>query len=214
MVLGITTRYNWNIDIAVTNIFYRNGSFYMAKSLFGKIIYEGAYYLTTFIIIILAIILILNLTKNIEVFHINRKAVIFLIVVFIMAPGIVVNTILKENVGRPRPENTTIYGGTETFLPPFVVSDEKGGTSFVSGHASFAFTFMVFGLFFRGIKRKIIFSAGFIFGSLAGFVRIFQGRHFFTDVLFAFFFTWLTVTLIYEFFYPDDDLPDTVHKNS
>ena len=56
-------------------------------------------------------------------------------------------------------------------------------------------------------------SFWFIFGAVVGFVRIFQGRHFFTDVVFAFFFTWLTITLIYKFFYPNDELPDTIQKN-
>lgn len=214
IVLGILAYKFSYIDILITNLFYNENGFYLADNTFGLIIYEGAYYLTIAVIILLAIMLILNLFKNINLFGLPRKAVIFFIVVVIMAPGIVVNSILKDHVGRPRPAHIIEYGGTAVFQPPFVISDQcNKNCSFVSGHASFAFTFMSLGLLFRKRLRHIICTSGFIFGALVGFVRIFQGRHFFTDVVFAFFFTWLTITLIYKFFYPDDELPDTIQKN-
>ena len=100
------------------------------------------------------------------------------------------------------------------FQAPFVISNQcASNCSFVSGHASFAFTFMVLGFFFRGSTRKIIFSSTFLFGLLVGFVRIFQGRHFFTDIVFAFFFTWLVITLVYKLFYPNDDLPESIRSS-
>ncbi|MCX4359804.1 conserved membrane hypothetical protein [Mucispirillum schaedleri ASF457] len=214
IVLGILAYKFSYIDILITNLFYNENGFYLADNTFGLIIYEGAYYLTIAVILLLLVMLLLNLFKNIKPFGMPRKAVIFFIVVVIMAPGIVVNSILKENVGRPRPIHITEYGGTAVFQPPFVISNQcENNCSFVSGHAAFAFTFMVIGLLFRNRLRHIICTSGFIFGALVGFVRIFQGKHFFTDVVFAFFFTWLTITLIYKFFYPNDQLPDIIQKN-
>lgn len=214
IVLGILF-YNFPyVDICITNLFYSEGDFYMSDNLFGLIIYKGAYYLTIAVIILLAVMLFLNIFKKINLFGIPRKAVIFFIVILIMAPGIVANNILKDHVGRPRPAHIVEYGGTAVFQPPFTISNQcNRNCSFVSGHASFAFTFMAIGLLFRKRLRYIICSAGFLFGVTVGFVRIYQGRHFFTDVLFAFFFTWLTITLIYKFFYPNDEMPDTIkHK--
>lgn len=213
IVLGILAYKFSYIDILITNLFYNDDGFYLANNTFGLIVYEGAYYLTIAVIIMLIIMLLLNLFKNIKPFGLPRKAVIFFIVIIIMAPGIVVNSLLKDHVGRPRPAHITEYGGTKVFQPPFVISDQcDKNCSFVSGHASFAFTFMAIGLLFRKRLRYIICTSGFIFGALVGFIRIFQGRHFFTDVVFAFFFTWLTITLIYKFFYPNDELPDTIQK--
>lgn len=213
IVLGILAYKFSYIDILVTNLFYNDDGFYLADNTFGLIVYEGAYYLTIAVIIMLIIMLLLNLFKNIKPFGLPRKAVIFFIVIIIMAPGIVVNSLLKDHVGRPRPAHITEYGGTKVFQPPFIISDQYDkNCSFVSGHASFAFTFMAVGLLFRKRLRYIIYTSGFIFGALVGFIRIFQGRHFFTDVVFAFFFTWLTITLIYKFFYPNDELPDTIQK--
>lgn len=213
IVLGILSYYFSYIDILITNIFYNGNKFYLANNTFGLIIYEGAYYLTVAVIVMLFIMLFLNIFKHINPFGLPRKAIIFFIVVTIMAPGIVVNTILKDNVGRPRPAHIIEYGGNAVFQPPFVISNQcDKNCSFVSGHASFAFTFMAIGLLFRNRLRHIICISGFIFGAVVGFVRIFQGRHFFTDVVFAFFFTWLTITLIYKFFYPNDELPDTIEK--
>lgn len=215
IVLGILA-YNFSgIDIAVTNLFYNNSGFYLADNTFGIIIYKGAYYVTVLVIIILLIMLLLNVIKNINPFGLNRKAILFLITVLALAPGILVNSILKEHVGRPRPVHIEEYGGSMQFQAPFAISNQcESNCSFVSGHASFAFTFMVLGLFFRGRKRKIVLTGTFLFGALVGFVRIFQGRHFFTDVVFAFFFTWLVITLVYKFFYPNDELPDTLKKNT
>lgn len=213
IVLGVFS-YNFSsIDIIITNLFYNENGFYLAGNTFGLIIYEGAYYITVFVIILLLVMLVLNITKQINPFDLNRKAIIFLITVLTLAPGVVVNGILKEHVGRPRPAHIETYGGDMKFQAPFAISSQcESNCSFVSGHASFAFTFMVLGLFFRGNKRKAVLSATFLFGALVGFVRIFQGRHFFTDVVFAFFFTWLVITLVYKFFYPNDELPDTIKK--
>ena len=95
------------------------------------------------VIILLAVMLILNLTKNINPFGMPRKAIIFFIVITIMAPGIVVNSILKDHSGRPRPAYVTEYGGTATFQPPFTISNQcESNCSFVSGHAAFAFAFI------------------------------------------------------------------------
>ena len=139
IVLGILAYKFSYIDILITNLFYNENGFYLADNTFGLIIYEGAYYLTIAVILLLLVMLLLNLFKNIKPFGMPRKAVIFFIVVVIMAPGIVVNSILKENVGRPRPIHITEYGGTAVFQPPFVISNQcENNCSFVSGHAAFA----------------------------------------------------------------------------
>ncbi len=215
IVLGILSYIYSDIDLKITSIFYNEEGFYLAENTFGLIIYEGAYYITVLVIVILLIMLFINIVKKINPFGLNKKAIIFLIAVFALAPGIVVNSILKEHVGRPRPAHIEQFGGDLQFQAPFVVSNQcKSNCSFVSGHASFAFTFMVLGFFFRGIKRKAVFSITFLFGLLVGFVRIYQGRHFFTDIVFAFFFTWLVITLVYKFLYPNDDLPESIGNNS
>ena len=214
IVLGILSYIFSGIDLKITNIFYNDEGFYLAQNTFGLIIYEGAYYLTALIIVLLLVMLIINLINKTNPFGLNRKAIIFLIAVYALAPGIVVNSILKEHVGRPRPAHIEQYGGDMQFQAPFVISNQcASNCSFVSGHASFAFTFMVLGFFFRGSTRKIIFSSTFLFGLLVGFVRIFQGRHFFTDIVFAFFFTWPVITLVYKLVYTNDDLPESIRSS-
>lgn len=213
IILGIITYKFSTIDIKITSLFYNGSNFFLEKNAFGLIIYHGAYYLTVIVILVLLGMFLANIIKNVNPFGLNRKAIIFLMAVFILAPGIVVNLILKEHVGRPRPADVTVFGGEKIFQPPFVISNQcESNCSFVSGHASFAFTFMVIGFFFTGMKRKVVLSSAFLFGAIVGFVRIFQGRHFFTDVMFAFFFTWLVITLLYKFFYPNNELPDTISK--
>lgn len=192
------------VDPIVSGFFYKPGDgFYLADNAIPMAVYHGVNYLTAIIIAIFAVVILYSFFKKRDaVFGIRRKTVIFLVACLILSSGLVVNVFLKEGVGRPRPQEVTLFGGANQFQPPFVVSNEcKDNCSFVSGHASLGFYLMAFGLVAAGFRRKYLLFAGFAAGWLIGMVRIMQGRHFFTDVLFAFFFVYATLALVYEFMY-------------
>ena len=83
IVLGILAYKFSYIDILITNLFYNENGFYLANNIFGLIIYEGAYYLTIAVIVLLFIMLFLNVFKNIKPFGMPRKAIIFFIVIVV-----------------------------------------------------------------------------------------------------------------------------------
>jgi membrane-associated phospholipid phosphatase len=59
---------------------------------------------------------------------------------FLLGPGLLVNGILKEFWGRPRPVATDLYGGAEQFVPAGQLSDAcASNCSFVSGEAAAIF---------------------------------------------------------------------------
>jgi membrane-associated PAP2 superfamily phosphatase len=117
-----------------------------------------------------------------------RKQALFLLLLLLLGPGLLVNALLKDNVGRARPIDVQEFGGDFPFtqLWQHGVSDEN--RSFPSGHASVAF--FLFAPWFILRQRNRVHAAcwlagGLAFGSLVGAARILQGGHFLSDVLWA-----------------------------
>lgn len=203
-ILGVFFILFPQFDEYVSSLFYEpENGFYLSNKPLILAIYHGVNYATVALITAFVLLLGASFIKKTDVIlGIRRKSVIFLLAGLILASGVVVNLILKEGVGRPRPQDVTLFGGDKLFQPPFVLSDEcADNCSFVSGHASLGFYLMGFGLVAIGIRRKYMLAAGFACGWIIGIVRIIQGRHFFTDVLFSFFFVYAALVLIYEFAY-------------
>jgi lipid A 4'-phosphatase len=122
----------------------------------------------------------------------------FMIAVLLIGPGVVANLILKDNVGRARPRDVIEFGGTKAFTPPLVPSREcPRNCSFVSGEASSMFAvFFALALLLPQYRLGLLMT-GLAAGTLAGAVRIVQGAHFLSDVLFAGLFMALTVSLLH-----------------
>jgi membrane-associated PAP2 superfamily phosphatase len=110
----------------------------------------------------------------------------FLLLCFAVGPGLVANIIFKDHWGRARPMQVVEFGGDKSYTPPLTPSDQCArNCSFFSGEAS-----AIFALFFAAALVVPQWSTGLIFvGILAGLadgtVRVLQGAHFMSDVLFA-----------------------------
>jgi len=114
------------------------------------------------------------------------RAVCAWTLVVVVGVGLIAHEVLKNNVGRPRPVETSTMGGLHRYVPPFVQSDAcNRNCSFVSGHAAIAFSFMSLGALARQRLRWRWVVAGCACGAVMGAVRVLQGRHFFSDVVFA-----------------------------
>jgi len=122
----------------------------------------------------------------------------FMIAVLIVGPGIVANLIFKDNLGRARPRDIVEFGGTKSFTPPLVPSAECArNCSFISGEASSNYAaFFALALLIPRYRMALL-AAGIALGTLAGGIRIIQGAHFVSDVLFAGIFMAITVSLLH-----------------
>ena len=127
------------------------------------------------------------LMKSLRKYRLRSLFVIFLMII---GPGIIVNAILKDNMGRPRPVQCAEFHGTYQFekvwTPVLKNTDCK---SFPSGHASVGF-FMFFPFFlyraFRKKKKAIMWLLiGLTYGGIMTYTRIFEGGHFMSDCLWA-----------------------------
>lgn len=113
----------------------------------------------------------------------------YLILGLALGPGLIVNGILKENVGRPRPHQVTHFGGEHTFAKVGQLGHIPINSSFPSGHASMGFYLMLPGILFlnRGNRRlgRLWILLGLSWGCLIGASRILQGDHYFSDILWS-----------------------------
>ena len=67
---------------------------------------------------------------------------LFLLLTLIIGPGLITNTLLKDNWGRARPHQITEFGGRAQFTPAFVITNQcVRNCSFTSGDSSFGFWF-------------------------------------------------------------------------
>lgn len=111
---------------------------------------------------------------------------LFVILCVIVGPGLVANSILKDNWHRARPAHIERYGGDQIYTPPLVRSDQCArNCSFVAGEAAAIYGLgFAFAMLARRRRRDAILAAC-LAGSVIGLVRIGQGGHFFSDVVFA-----------------------------
>lgn len=133
-----------------------------------------------------------------DVFGLGFVRWLFLAACLALGPGLVGNVILKDGWGRARPVQIKEFGGLNKYSLPIVPSDQcRRNCSFVAGEASMMYaTFFASAFLFPAIGGILV-AAGVGFGLLAGFIRISQGAHFLSDVIFAGVTMALTVVAIY-----------------
>jgi lipid A 4'-phosphatase len=188
-------------DLYFSQNFYDSGNngFFLSDNILVKSIHSltnivGATVILTLIIMITGSWLIKN-----DFLGKYRKTMIYLLCACILGPGLMVNLVLKDNWGRPRPRQTIEFGAHRNYEPPFSPSFKcRKCYSFVSGHASVGFYFFSFALLSRK-RRWLLLPA--IAGITIGITRIAQGAHFFSDVLFSGWVVWFCSLLLYHLFF-------------
>ena len=123
-----------------------------------------------------------------RIFRPYRKQSAFLVLMLALGPGLLVNVILKDNMGRARPTDIIEFGGSYQYSEPWQYGVSPKQKSFPSGHASIAFYLMAPWFIYRDRQKKIgliFLGSGLSFGLLVGFSRMVQGGHYLSDVLWA-----------------------------
>jgi lipid A 4'-phosphatase len=132
----------------------------------------------------------------------SGRAIVFLIATMALAPGLLVNVVLKDHWGRPRPIDVKQFGGRYQFMAWW---DPRGGCpsncSFVSGDvAGAAWTFAPAALA-PPPWRALAYGGALAFTVGMATIRMMAGGHFPSDTIFAGLFTFLIVWLLYGLIY-------------
>jgi lipid A 4'-phosphatase len=115
----------------------------------------------------------------------------------LLGNGVIIEGILKNTVGRPRPVQVIPFGGPDAYHGPFVPGADPGGhRSFVSSHAAAGFALMSLGLTCGPLWRRRWLLIGILAGAVVGLGRIMQGGHFVSDIVFAFYAVWISCEVI------------------
>ncbi len=116
-----------------------------------------------------------------------RPYCLLVVLTTLIASGILVNAVLKQYWGRPRPDQITDFGGQWTYRDVHRPGIPGQGGSFPSGHCAMGFTLV--SLFFVHRRSKLIAyvggGAGILLGGALSITRIVQGAHFLTDTLWS-----------------------------
>ena len=110
----------------------------------------------------------------------------FLVLLLAVGPGLVANSLLKENWGRARPDEIVQFGGQKTFSLPLIPSGQcTRNCSFVAGEVSSVFAAVLGLAMLAQRRRRMMFASALGIGAVAAVIRIGQGGHFLSDTLFA-----------------------------
>ncbi|MGB8103804.1 MAG: phosphatase PAP2 family protein [Pseudolabrys sp.] len=148
------------------------------------------------------------------------RAVVFLISTMILAPGLLVNVLLKDHWGRPRPIDVTQFGGQDQFVAWW---DPRGrcpsNCAFVSGDVSGAFWTVAPAALAPPQWRALAYGAALALGTGMAVIRVMAGAHFPSDVIFAGVFTFLVIWAVYALIYrwprtrlSDDDVEHALER--
>ena len=149
------------------------------------------------IALVIAGLVLTRLTKRSWMGLVPRQW-LFLALCLGLGPGIVANVGLKDQWGRARPKQIIEFGGVKAFSSPLVPSAQcRRYCSFVSGEASSIFAPFYAAALIMPQSSILLVAIGTLGGTAAGLIRMWQGAHFLSDVIFAGVFMALTVLAVY-----------------
>jgi lipid A 4'-phosphatase len=133
---------------------------------------------------------------------ISGRAVVFLIATLALAPGLMVNVLLKDHWGRPRPIDVVQFGGTQHFTAWWDPRGEcPANCAFVSGDVAGAFWTIAPAALAPPQWRALAYGAALALGTGMAAIRVMAGAHFVSDAVFAGVFTFLIIWLVHGLIY-------------
>ena len=140
--------------------------------------------------------------RNAEMRGAAIRAAAFGIFCYAIGPGLIVNAGFKNNWGRARPNTVAEFNGGRLYTPPLQPTDQCGrNCSFVSGEGSLGFVSAAPSVLLEGGGRLLMLGGGIALGIALGGVRILQGAHFLSDVIFSGLASWFAIWLAYGLVY-------------
>lgn len=176
------------LDIETARLFHRPGEgFFLKDSLPVVFVYESIIVLEDVAIGLVVLLIVAHFLPWLARLRARPAAIACIALSLAVGPGLVTNTLLKNEMGRARPSQVAEFGGPRSFSPPFVPSDQCAtNCAFVTGHGALAFWTSVFAfLMAPGRGRRLALAGAVLFGTLTGLGRMAQGAHWLSDVIFA-----------------------------
>lgn len=134
--------------------------------------------------------------RRVSLIGLDVRQYSFLFFSLLIGPALIANGIFKSLWGRARPRQLIEFGGSKEFSPPLLISDQcPSNCSFVSGDAALAFTMIAFAIVVP-VQRRLWIALAVLFGIFIGGVRVVQGAHFLSDVIYSGIFMSATIIVL------------------
>jgi membrane-associated PAP2 superfamily phosphatase len=131
-----------------------------------------------------------------------RRQALYVLLVVLIGPGLLVNLVVKDHWGRPRPMHIQQFGGEYQYIPPVQIGHTPD-KSFVCGHCSVGYSF--FALYFLSKNYRVLyFGLTLALAWIMGFTRMTSGGHFLSDILWSGYLVFLVAFLLYYGWYNRD----------
>lgn len=171
------------LDIQISEVFYNGQSaFTYGQNKFLLSVFHFVPLLTYTAAIIYITVLLCQFFFRRKV----SKIILYLILTMVIGPGLIVNSLLKENFGRARPRDIIEFGGNLSFEKALIISNQcQTNCSFTSGHAAAAYYFTNLSFIVPRRRFARYFLPAMLYGTLVGIMRIAQGGHFASDIAFS-----------------------------
>ena len=129
----------------------------------------------------------LLLTIGLPRLRLWRRRMLCVVLAVVLGPWLLCNVIFKDNWGRPRPKQIIAFGGQYPYKSVWERGPKGQGTSFPSGHAAMGFALAYAALLIRRRRalRYALLGGGAGLGAMVGLVRMIQGAHFASDVVWS-----------------------------
>ena len=200
-----------NVDLQVSKVFYYDG-FYQKGVWWEYIFYDSVQYFLSFTLLVVVGLWATNRYLKKHWCGICGRKALYVTFVLIIGSGFIVNTVLKEGFGRPRPRDIIEFNGAKHFQPAFVISGEcMTNCSFSSGHGSGAFLAIALAFLFK--RRQTALFAALSYGALVSLSRIAAGAHFFSDSVISFFIMLITADILYHYMFLRETQLNRDHLN-
>lgn len=189
--------WQFDIDLKLADWFYRpgepHGPWPLHRWGIVKLLYDFAFPFT--VIAGLSALTICIVGHFYEYTRRFRRRALYILLVILLGPGVLVNLIVKDHWGRPRPVHTLEFGGKEDFVPAGRIGSSEG-KSFVCGHCSVGYAFFV--LYFLSQNHKVLYFLMTLALALTmGFTRMAAGGHYLSDILWSGYLVFLVAYVLY-----------------
>ncbi|MCH8091715.1 MAG: phosphatase PAP2 family protein [Proteobacteria bacterium] len=191
-----------DVDLSFSRLFYQPGEgFFPRDNLAVDLLYGLAIVIAYAVAIFVVGASLARLVPRLKRLWVRPRVIAFIALSLALGPGLIVNSLLKDNVGRARPFMVVEFGGSKIFSPALAPSDQcPKNCSFVSGHAAATFFLVTFAFLVRTPRRRRWAMAGALaFGAASGLGRIALGAHFLSDVVFAGLIVYGVAWVLHEF---------------
>jgi membrane-associated PAP2 superfamily phosphatase len=188
------------IDLWFSELFYRSkGGFWLRRSDALALFRRSNDVLIAAIVAGLLASIAIKLARPERPSPVRPGTVVFLLATLLLGPLLLVNVILKNTWGRPRPVEVDAFGGDAPYVEVWRITDWcADNCSFVSGEASSAMWLVAVALVLPKSVRAPAMVVAVVYALLLSLNRIAFGGHFLSDVLISFALTLLLIAVVHR----------------